>query len=101
MQSASEQSGPVDHDQVALAAYLAWEKAGRPPGRDQEFWHDAETRARAAAASAKARAAARPKPRIVKPKALPKAEASPSGWQLPVLPRHRQVRPAGKLITGF
>ncbi|MGY3484420.1 hypothetical protein ACVW1C_002303 [Bradyrhizobium sp. USDA 4011] len=27
---------------VAARAYELWEKAGRPEGRDEEFWHLAE-----------------------------------------------------------
>jgi hypothetical protein len=29
-------------EQIALEAYYLWLKAGRPAGRDQEFWFDAE-----------------------------------------------------------
>jgi hypothetical protein len=43
------------HDEIALAAYLAWEKDGRPVGRDQQYWQQAEAelcqQRRAAAAS--------------------------------------------------
>jgi len=33
----------IDYDQVAKMAYLKWEAAGYPEGRDREFWHRAET----------------------------------------------------------
>jgi len=42
------------HDEIALAAYLAWEKDGRPAGRDSHYWQQAEAelcRQRAAAAA--------------------------------------------------
>jgi hypothetical protein len=29
-------------DEIALCAYLIWEKEGRPPGREREFWLQAE-----------------------------------------------------------
>jgi hypothetical protein len=29
-------------DQIRYYAHLLWEKAGRPEGRDMEFWHAAE-----------------------------------------------------------
>jgi len=35
--------GTIDYDQVAKMAYQKWEAAGRPEGRDKEFWHRAET----------------------------------------------------------
>lgn len=31
-------------DAVAIAAYLDWLAAGKPPGRDDEFWLKAEGR---------------------------------------------------------
>ena len=30
------------HEEIAAAAYLIWEKNGRPHGRDVEFWHQAQ-----------------------------------------------------------
>lgn len=32
---------PTD-DQIRSRAHQLWEKAGRPDGREQEFWHRAE-----------------------------------------------------------
>jgi hypothetical protein len=32
---------PID-EAVAARAYELWEKAGKPEGRDEEFWHLAE-----------------------------------------------------------
>lgn len=29
------------HEEIAACAYLAWEQAGRPEGRSEEFWHQA------------------------------------------------------------
>ena len=31
-----------DHDEIAFRAYMLFEQAGRPPGRDVEFWLEAE-----------------------------------------------------------
>jgi len=30
-------------EEIALCAFLIWEKEGRPPGRDREHWLQAET----------------------------------------------------------
>jgi hypothetical protein len=32
---------PTD-EQIRLRAYRLWEEAGRPEGREEEFWHQAE-----------------------------------------------------------
>jgi hypothetical protein len=32
----------LQHSAVASRAYTLWEKAGRPPGQDQEYWFKAE-----------------------------------------------------------
>ena len=32
----------ISRDQIALMAYEVWNKAGRPQGRDWEFWFEAE-----------------------------------------------------------
>ena len=40
------------HEQIACAARELWEAAGRPAGRDVEFWTTAELRLKASAASA-------------------------------------------------
>lgn len=37
-----------DPRDIATAAYLAWERDGRPEGRDLHYWAEAETRLRAA-----------------------------------------------------
>ena len=34
------------HDEIALHAYLIWEKAGRPPGHEQAYWLQAEAQLR-------------------------------------------------------
>jgi hypothetical protein len=39
----SREGAKIDYEQVAKMAYLKWEAAGRPEGRDKEFWHRAET----------------------------------------------------------
>ena len=35
------------HDEIALSAFLAWERDGRPQGADLNYWFDAEARLRA------------------------------------------------------
>ncbi len=34
--------GITKHNEISYRAFLLWEKAGRPVGRDQEFWFAAE-----------------------------------------------------------
>jgi hypothetical protein len=66
-------------DRVRREAYRLWEEAGRPHGRDAEFWHQASALVeREAAASAEA-AAPPPKPRkkAAKPAAKPAPKAAP------------------------
>ncbi len=53
------------HDEIALHAFLAWERDGRPQSSDQNYWFDAEVRLRAQRlqlAEAAAAQAARPWP---------------------------------------
>jgi hypothetical protein len=35
-------SRPITPDLIASRAYTLWEQAGRPPGRDVEYWLKAE-----------------------------------------------------------
>jgi hypothetical protein len=44
MQIAPRQNTPTKHDEIAAIAFILWEQAGRPAGRDQEFWFFAEQR---------------------------------------------------------
>jgi hypothetical protein len=30
------------HDEIAMAAFLAWERDGRQPGREMQYWLEAE-----------------------------------------------------------
>lgn len=34
---------PLSHEAIAARAYQLWEEAGRPEGRAEEFWRQAET----------------------------------------------------------
>ncbi len=36
------------HDEIALAAFLQWEREGRQPGREMEYWCQAEVQMRSA-----------------------------------------------------
>ncbi len=69
-------------DTIARRAYELWEQAGRPDGRDQEFWLCAEAELTAPASAAGA-------PPII---ALPPAAPPPSTGPLPP----HQVPPAIK-----
>src|SRR5688572_23730700 len=42
MQTSIRQNNAPRQEQVACVAYGLWEKAGRPAGRDQEFWFKAQ-----------------------------------------------------------
>ena len=43
----------IQNNEVTNRAYRLWEQAGRPQGRDLEFWVQAEAEARAAAGAKK------------------------------------------------
>jgi hypothetical protein len=36
------------HDEIAMAAFLAWERDGRQPGREMQYWLEAENQIRTA-----------------------------------------------------
>jgi hypothetical protein len=52
MNKTIEQTITVDQESVSRLAYQLWENAGRPAGRDLEFWLAAEAHASAAAKAA-------------------------------------------------
>jgi len=37
-----ERFSPPSHDEISSAAFSLWEQAGKPAGRDEEFWLAAE-----------------------------------------------------------
>lgn len=41
----------IDEKETGLLAYQLWEQAGRPAGKDQQFWYEAEKQLRARAQS--------------------------------------------------
>ncbi|HEX3624063.1 MAG TPA: DUF2934 domain-containing protein [Verrucomicrobiae bacterium] len=43
----TKEAPAVSHGEIARLAYLNWEKDGRPQGRDQEYWLEAEQQIRA------------------------------------------------------
>ncbi len=53
MKNATTSNATLDHGTIAQTAKGLWEQAGRPPGRDLEFWLSAETQLKAGS-SAKA-----------------------------------------------
>jgi hypothetical protein len=38
----SKETPAISHDEIALLAYLDWERDGRPHGHDQKYWLEAE-----------------------------------------------------------
>jgi hypothetical protein len=42
----------ANEEQIRSHAHMLWEKAGRPDGRDDEFWHAAEAELNAGSESA-------------------------------------------------
>ena len=67
---------PVDANTISRRAYLLWEKAGRPQGRDTEFWLQAETQLRTESA-APAPAAAQPAKQVLSTPATPTHAETP------------------------
>lgn len=49
MKNTNEHAVRITESEIGVAAYQMWEKAGHPPGRDLQFWLDAEKQLRAAA----------------------------------------------------
>lgn len=99
------------HDEIALHAFLIWEKEGRQPGREQTYWLQAEaqlrlTRQQQAEAAAKAartwppQTAAAPKLSTARaitpaaPKAAAPKAAAPKTTKLAAAPRNGTVKPA-------
>jgi hypothetical protein len=48
MQMPIHQDTAANHDEIASIAFILWDQAGRPSGRDLEFWLTAEQRVIAA-----------------------------------------------------
>lgn len=53
----ASQSREISHDSIAERAYHLWERDGRPQGRDQTHWYDAERELRDASDPAESRSA--------------------------------------------
>ncbi len=76
-------------DEIAMSAFLAWEKDGRTPGRELHYWLSAEAQIRAlrlkkaettAAAAAKAAAKTSVKSTLTKPAtSTPRTKAASTG----------------------
>lgn len=98
------------HDEIALHAFLIWEKEGRQPGREQAYWLQAEallrqTRQQKAEAAAKAartwppQSAAAPKLSTARaitpaaPKAVAPKAAAPKTTKLAAASRDVAVKP--------
>lgn len=68
-------------DEIALSAFLAWERDGRPANSDQNYWFEAQSRLRAQRlqlAQAAAAKAAKPWPPQSRAKTAVKAKTSAS-----------------------
>ncbi|MGV4858613.1 DUF2934 domain-containing protein, partial [Acetobacter senegalensis] len=82
------------HDEIALCAFLIWEKEGRQPGREQTYWLQAEaqlrqTRQQQAEAAAKS---ARPwPPSAAAPKLATARAITPTVPKAPKLATSRDV----------
>ena len=83
-----------NHDEIALCAFLIWEKEGRQPGHEQTYWLQAEaqlrlTRQQKAEAAAKATRTWPPQtataPKIATARALK-----------PVAPKHARITTASR-----
>ncbi len=98
-------TAPIEptHDEIALHAYLIWEKAGRPPGHEQAYWLQAETQLRLTRQQqANLAAAARPWPpqAPVAPKPAPKlATARASRTPIPA-PKPTRLAPATPTVAA-
>lgn len=86
------------HDEIALVAFLAWEKDGRQSGREMNYWLHAETHLRTARqkkAEDAAKIAARPWPRTASTgsarrapvQSAPKASPAPKRTTAPISKR--------------
>jgi len=93
MHNTIETNTVVSNEEISVLAYLLWEKAGRPTGRDLEFWDQAEKqlfaahatktaspKAKAPVASPVTVAPAAPKPA---PVAAPTTKAAPTAVVAP------------------
>lgn len=88
------------HDEIALCAFLLWEKEGRQPGREQTYWLQAEAQLRAARQQEielLAAKAARPwPPAVTVPTA---AKAARSRAITPASPRPTRMAPSSRTVT--
>jgi hypothetical protein len=67
------------HDEIAMCAFLAWEKEGRLPGRETHYWLSAEAKLRALRQRKAAAASRTAKPPLSKVSDVPgKAAVKPS-----------------------
>lgn len=84
MNNTIENVGTANQASVSRLAYQLWENAGRPTGRDLEFWLAAEGQLRPAARPASS-AAVTGQPPTVKPaqKTPPNARGTKKNWPKP------------------
>ncbi len=59
------------HDEIARRAYELWQKGGRQPGRDQEYWFQAEAELMTAQPKSAKPMAADPPPKASFANAIP------------------------------
>src|SRR6266705_2095195 len=75
-------------EKIAGVAYTLWERAGRPSGRDEEFWLEAERQIAAAREPSVARS------QTSRSAAQPATESKPEGWSPVVLGKGNAGNPS-------
>src|SRR5689334_15035924 len=79
MNRTTENSVGVTESQIGVVAYKLWESAGHPPGRDLEFWLNAEKQLCSATKVASSTRVAPPAPTAADQKVVHQAVSAPLG----------------------
>lgn len=95
MKNTIEDSIRVQESEIREAAYQMWEKAGRPAGRDLEFWLKAEAQLRTATEVASTKAVTPLSPVASKNNGVPKAA------QVRLEPRRRNAAKVQQKVRRF
>jgi hypothetical protein len=83
MNKSTTSTNQPNQDSIAYHAYLLWEKAGRPSGRDQELWFQAEAQLRSTSTS---KPSSTPAP-AVQVASKPAAAIAPAAPITPITPK--------------
>ncbi|MBI5800726.1 MAG: DUF2934 domain-containing protein [Verrucomicrobia bacterium] len=87
-----------NHDEIALCAFLIWEKDGRQPGREQTYWLQAEAHlhlARQQQAERAASKSARPWP----PQATTAPKLASARAAAPAAPKTHRLAAASRAVS--